>query len=88
MFLAALLLTAQYWKTKQNKNISGLRQGGGGCPLSWKRRDVFGDMYQRKNNKLGNGLSMTWETQDEEMPPEFEARSLAEEWHNPFRWEV
>lgn len=31
---------------------------------------------------------MTWETQDEEMLPEFEARSLAEEWHNPFRWEV
>lgn len=56
--------------------------------MSWKRRDVFGDMYQRKNNKLGNGLSMTWETQDEEMLSEFEARSLAEEWHNPFRWEV
>lgn len=58
--------------------------------MSWKKREVFGGTYQRKNNEQDQAMDCLrcGKTQDEEMLPEFRTGSLGKELHNPFRWEM
>lgn len=87
--LSSSVLNSPILENKTKQKHKWLKAGTGRASFVLeKKKSVWRYIPEEKITNWAMDCLWCGETQDEEMFPEFEAGSLAEEWHNPFRWEV